>query len=441
MTDNKTNQNVSSVVEKVNPKFLGIYPQKQEGKFMQRIKVPGGKITWQQWRALAQIAKDYTPNTGLHLTTRQDIELHNVDGADSEKVLERIGQSGLTTLGAGGDSLRNVTVCSPSGLKTGSFDMFELAELIGDFLQSQPVAGNLPRKFKVSLSCCKDSCAKPYISDIGFVAQDDGRLTVTVAGSLGARPGLAIEFLRDLDASDALPLCNAALDMFAEHGDRENRRKARFRHIRERFGDEKFVAELVERFELKKAERSWSDVVLKKNTEGTPLIARIQLIGGDISADEAIALVDSAQPAGAILRIDLCHGLELYGDTEFDLPEGLDKLKNKPKVIACPGLRTCPNGLADCKSTAAAILDKLTDGLGKDVTINISGCPNNCVHSAIADIGLVGAVRTIGSERVACYQILTGGGNGTNNVLATKQKVVTAQEVPTVIEEMLKSND
>ncbi|MCK4999684.1 MAG: hypothetical protein KAS23_09120, partial [Anaerohalosphaera sp.] len=74
MTDNDT------AVKKVNPKFLGTYPQKQEGKYMQRIKVPGGKITWQQWRGLAQIARDHTPGTGLHLTTRQDVELHNVDG-------------------------------------------------------------------------------------------------------------------------------------------------------------------------------------------------------------------------------------------------------------------------------------------------------------------------------------------------------------------------
>ena len=319
--------------------------------------------------------------------------------------------------------------------------MFELGELIGDFLQSQPVAGNLPRKFKVSLSCCKDSCAKPYISDVGFVAQDDGRLTVAVAGSLGARPGLAVEFARDIDPADALPLCNAALDMFAEHGDRENRRKARFRHVRERFGDEKFIAELTERFDQKKAERRWPDVDLEKTVEGVELIARLQLAGGDISVDDAIALADSAQAAGAVLRIDLCHGLELYGSTVFDLPDSLKKLNNKPKVIACPGSRTCPNGLADCKSTALAILDRLTDGLGDNVTINISGCPNNCAHSAIADIGLVGMVRTIGSERVPCYRIFTGGGNGTNNVLAQKQQVVTARKVPSVIEELLKSND
>ena len=312
-----------------------------------------------------------------------------------------------------------------------------LGQLHAQLADGLPVSDDLPRKFKISLSGCGKACAKPYISDLGFIAKDDGSFAVAGAGSLGARPGIGIQLFENIIASDILPLCAASLEMFAEHGDRENRRKARFRHIRERFGDEAFVKEIAERFESKKAQQKWPEVVIERSESVTPLIARIQLINGDILPDDAIALADAAEKVGAIIRVSFSHGLELYGDTAIELPENLKKLEGLPKVVACPGTSTCKNGIVDCQQVARELFKSVTGKIRSDVTINLSGCPNNCVHSAVADIGLVGMIRTIDGKRTECYRVFTGGGNGQNNKLAEKQQVVAAQEVPKLIQDML----
>ncbi|HSV27203.1 MAG TPA: hypothetical protein VLH60_04850, partial [Sedimentisphaerales bacterium] len=93
-------------------KLQGAYPQKQDGLFMQRVKVLGGRITWHQWRTVARLAALYTPGTPLHLTTRQNIEFHNVAAADLPAIQRQLGDAGLSMLGAGGDSVRNITVCT-----------------------------------------------------------------------------------------------------------------------------------------------------------------------------------------------------------------------------------------------------------------------------------------------------------------------------------------
>ena len=419
-----------------NPRLLGIYPQKQEGLYMLRTKIPGGKIDWKQWRAIAAITQEYT-TAAMHLTTRQDIELHDVPEDKLATVITKLNDVGLTTVGACGDAVRNVTVCSGCGLTEGSADVSPLAETICEFLEALPASDDLPRKFKISLSCCEKACAKPYISDLGFIAKDDGSFDVAGAGSLGARPGIGIKLFEGISANDILPLCAASLEMFAEHGDRENRRKARFRHIRERFGDEAFIKELSERFESKKIKDTWPDVMIERSEKTTPLVARIQLINGNILPDDAIALADAAEKAGAIIRVSFSHGLELYGDTPIELPEDLKRLEGLPKIVACPGTSTCPNGIVNCQQVAGEIFKLVIGKIRSDVTINISGCPNNCVHSAVADIGLVGMIRTIGSERTECYRVFTDGGNGENDKLAEKQQVVSAQEVPQIVMELL----
>ena len=97
-------------------RLLGIYGQRQEGLLMQRVKVHGGRIMAPQLRTLALLAEQYTPSYPLHLTTRQDVELHGVRPPDVPDIQRGIADVGLTTVGACGDTLRNVTVCPGNGV-------------------------------------------------------------------------------------------------------------------------------------------------------------------------------------------------------------------------------------------------------------------------------------------------------------------------------------
>ena len=253
--------------------LLGIYDQRQEGLHMQRIKVHRGHLSPGQFRALAELTREYTPNYPLHVTTRQDIQLHGVKPGDVPAVQEGIRDAGLTTVGACGDSLRNVTTCPETGLRAGRPDVGGVADAMREAGESMPFIRDMPRKFKMSVSCCGDMCAKPWINDLGLVARDDGTFRAIGAGSLGRRPATGIELYESIEPSEVVPLTVAALKFFNAEGNREKRYSARWRHVRERMGDDAFLERLDEEFE-RDFSFAWADDVeqtLRVGIEATDL--------------------------------------------------------------------------------------------------------------------------------------------------------------------------
>ena len=413
----------------------GVYPQKQNGLFMQRIKILGGRISWSQWRKIAQLAAAHSSGFPLHLTTRQDIELHNITANSIPDVQQHLAKVGLTTFAAGGDSLRNITVCTGCQTNTDAADVFPIARILCQHLLTEPCILNLPRKFKISFSGCPAACAKPWVNDLAFVCQPNGLCTVIGAGSLGARPALGIQLYNDLPAEHIVPLALAALRFFEQCGNRKNRRQARFRHIREKLGDQAFRLELNGRFNQLKACKSWPKVATKPIDRNLGRPCQLQLPNGNISPKDAVQLADVAEPAQAELRINLQHGLELYGTQPVQLPAHLRALEAYPMIVACPGAATCPKALTNCWVTADSIRRALSSN--HQVRISISGCPNNCAHSAVADIGLVGLLRKQNGKPTEHYQLLTGGHNGKDNKLAERADAIPACDIPTTIRQLL----
>jgi sulfite reductase (ferredoxin) len=421
-------------------KILGIYPQKQEGLYMQRIKVIGGRLNWYQWKALADVAAAYCPGTALRVTTRQDIELHNIARRDLAVVQQGLAEAALKTFGAGGDSIRNVTVCPGCDFHPDGYDLLPMAMLVHQFIEQQPVVFKLPRKFKISFSGCRRACAKPWLNDLAFIAQPDARFTVVGAGSLGPKPALGIELYRDVPAEKILPLCIAAVEFFEQHGDRQNRRRARWRHVRERLGDEAFRAELDRRWQQVTARRSWPFVSVTQGRGDLKEQCRLQLPDGNITPNQVLSLIGAVEASGAIARIDLEHGIVLYSPEPVRIPEELTPMTKAPTIVACPGSSTCTRGLADCRTTAARIRETLAVRDLSGVRINISGCPNNCAQSGAAQIGLVGMIRMSGGKSISHYQLFSGGGNGTNDMPAKEGEIIPADEVPRAIEGLLKNS-
>jgi len=410
-------------------KLHGVYPQKQTGLYMQRIKIPGGRISWSQWRTIAQIQKSFSPDAPVHLTTRQDIELHNLHLDDTVKVQRTLIDAGLFVYGSGGDSLRNITVCSGCGLCKDSFNVFDIAIAVEQYLQSLAVLSNLPRKFKISFSGCGENCAKPYLNDIGFIAVSENHFDVIVAGSLGPVPASGIKAYNNLPVSDVFALCRAAVEMFAELGERNNRRKARLRHIRERLGDSVFLTELDKRFKQAVKEPQPKINSLTKGNPDIKLLQRLNIPDGDINTEQILLLADLCEHHDIESRINFEHGIELYGTKPLDLPASLKQFENGPIIIACQGGRTCPQGLIDCQAAALKIRDPFAeDKQFANVRVNISGCPNNCAHSTAAAIGFVGLKRS-GKDHVQLY---TGGGNGKNQNLAQKRRVESVENIASI---------
>ncbi len=426
--------------ESANP-YLGVYPQRQTGLYMQRIKIFGGRIGWQQWRRIAELAGRYSNKSPIHITTRQDIELHNIRGCDIASVHKGLAEVLLSTSGTGGNSIRNITQCSGCDLMGEGFDLMPIASLVNCELSVLPEIYNLPRKFKISFSGCPKACAKPWLSDLGFIAGSAGLFRLIGAGSFGPRPALGIELYQNLKTSEILSLCIASLKLFEQFGDRQNRRRARFRHIREKFGDERFKDELDYRFKMIKQSQMWPDITIVKRKNKVRYFYRLQLACGNINTQQAIELAEIAEPRGAVLRINLEHGLEIYSDKKIELPLSLSEYLNKPIIIACPGGRSCPNGLTDTNATSEAIRRELKNTKILSQRICISGCPNGCAHSYTADIGLLGQKSKQNGRTIQCYRLYCGGGNGENGRFARERELVLAQDAPKLVKELITRTD
>ncbi|MBC8217669.1 MAG: hypothetical protein H8E73_04330, partial [Planctomycetes bacterium] len=186
-----------------------------------------------------------------------------------------------------------------------------------------------------------------------------------------------------------------------------------------------------------KRRQPWPDVLLPAGRNGISLLSRLQLPNGNISPMSALELADVAEPKGALLRINIEQGLELHGKEAIKLPDDLEAFTKNPVIVACPGSATCPRGLGDCWATAEKIREALGGSSQSDMRINISGCPNNCAHSAVADIGLVGMLRKENGEPVQCYRLLRGGGNGRTDQLAEQSHIVRAEDVPATVKRLL----
>jgi len=411
-------------------RLLGTYPQRQERKIMQRIPVLGGRINALQWRAIVQVARRFSRGTPLHLTTRQDIELHDISQEDIGAVYQLLNTAGLNTFGAGGDCVRNITICPGCEFHEGAFDVRSIAKLTREVLFSSPVLLSLPRKFKISFSGCTKACARPFINDLGFAANADGTFRAIGAGSLGPRPQLGMELYPALTTQEVVQLSAAALEMFAERGDRQNRRKARLRHVRQKLGDKEFHSELHRRIEKIKQTLSVPEVKLAAAKVNCPYQTTLQFVTGEMAPDDAESLADFCEKNNIVMRINLTHGMELFSDKPIELPAELSKYENLPCIVACPGNDTCTNGLTNCRKLALRLAEQLHVPEWKDKTIAISGCPNNCAQSAVADVGLTGCVKTIDDQRQEAYQVFVGGGCGRNDTLAEMRETVSAEQAP-----------
>ena len=409
-------------------RLLGLYPQRQPGRWMQRVRVPGGVVTAHEWRVLAEVAREFTPEVPLHLTTRQDVEFHDLTAESVPPLERRLAEAALTGLGACGDTVRNVTVCPCSGTASGRPDLGPLAREILRLLQETEGIHSLPRKFKISLSACREACGRPWVNDLGCVAErrhGAWGFQVVVAGSLGPRPGTAMRMFDWLDASDVLACVLAAVRVFAGCGDREHRGRARLRHVRERFGDEAFAAMFRSAFAKAKDERSWPAVHLEEAREGFPAALPLTFANGEVTPDAAEALAVLAGREDLRVRIAHDHRVIVFGRDGETARKAVAELRGlaeaaepRPLVVACPGTRWCSRALTDTNRLADRLRVELADRLPADAAVCISGCPNGCAHSTVADIGLVGGLAARGGRKTEVFSLFAGGGMGRDARLA-----------------------
>jgi ferredoxin-nitrite reductase len=437
-------------------KWVGLYPQRQGGDaFMLRIKIPGGRLEADQARAIGEIADEFArgpaPNpvfgdAYLDLTTRQDIQLHWVRIGAVPEIWARLEAVGMTTVQACGDSARNVLCCPVSGLDADEvLDAHPVAQAVSDFFTGNREYANLPRKFKLSVTGCREDCAQAEINDIGLwpARRDDGTVgyNVLVGGGLSDGPRMAsdIDVLVGPDPDRVVELFRAIAQLFGELGNRENRGLARMRYLVQELGPERFRAELAARagFGLEPAGEA-----LTRRYRGDHLgvhaqrQAGLHYVGLNVTVGRMAgqSLVEAARLAGEYgdggLRLATDQNLILTG-----VPTGrLDALlaesllaTHSPSpgafergVVACTGNEFCRFAIVETKARAATWARELDRRLGPDeagdgiIRMHFSGCPASCAQPQIADIGFRGETAHRDGQILEAVDVGLGGSLGTD---------------------------
>ncbi len=215
---------------------------------MQRIKIPFGGLTAEQMDVLADVTEEYSDGI-LHVTTRQDFQLHFVHIEDTPDLMRRLAAVGITTREACGNVVRNVTACPLAGVcRTESFDVTPYAEATATFLLGHPDAQEFGRKFKIAFSGCqREACGLASMHDIGAIgtvrtidgAEQRG-FEFYVGGGLGAVPHQAKLLDAFVSERELLPTCQAVCRVFARLGEKKNRARARLKFLVAKLGIDEF---------------------------------------------------------------------------------------------------------------------------------------------------------------------------------------------------------
>jgi sulfite reductase (ferredoxin) len=435
-------------------KFFGIYKQQVRGErgkktheyiFMVRIKNPaGGRLDTRQWLALDEAADRFADGT-LRITSRQGIQYHRVTGAGLAPLIRHLNRNyrRSATLGACGDVNRNV-MCSPidgldpqhdcRGIELAHAIAEELAPRTSSYFEvflsdaegrsvtpmnpSEPLYGEqyLPRKFKIAIAHATDNSVDLRTNDIGLMPADAAgeRWDLWTGGGLGLThnnpktAALLAEFIGRVPRAQVVDAARAIVLLQKEHGERGDRRQARWKYTLRRLGIAPVRAALRERFDvaledadpvtlppmqlhlgwhaqrgglgyygisvengrLKDAQRRAVREAVEKLGLSVVLTAQQDLILCDVRDQQALEAI-----------------LDAHGATR---PERVSRAR--ANAMACPAKPTCGLAMTDAENVLPRYVDAIEQaGLGDiDVVIRMTGCPNNCARPPSAEIGIYG---------------------------------------------------
>ena len=452
----------------------GVYGQRQEGVQMIRIKLPYGKVLSNQLRRICKVSDEYSKGR-LHITTRQDIQIHYVDLNRTPELWAELEKDDVTLREACGNTVRNVTASETAGIDPKEpFDVSPYADALYKYFLRNPICQEMGRKFKVSFSGTEEDTGLSYMHDLGFIAKIENGVRgfkVMLAGGLGSQPRHADELYDFLPTDKIIPLMEGVLRIFDRHGERKSRAKARMKFLVKDIGPVAFK-ELVEAEqkaipfktvsidpEVYKASKpaivevpevTIADQTVFKLWKSTNLIQQkqegyvaigVKVLLGDFYTDKARLLADLVEKyAAGEIRLSLRQNILIPYVKEAFVPffyQELEKLGfvepgyNKAvDITACPGTDTCNLGIASSTGIAEelerVIKTEYPQYLEKeDLVIKISGCMNACGQHNMANIGFQGmSVRTKEKLVAPALQVLLGGGNLGNGKGLYADKVV-----------------
>ena len=472
---------------------------------MQRIKIPAGGLNAHQLEVMAELAEEYSDGIA-HITTRQDFQLHYVHIDDTGALMRRLAAANITTREACGNSVRNVTACPYAGVCTDeAFDVTPYARALAKFLLGHPDAQSFGRKFKPAFSgCAQHACGLTGLHDLGLIAKtrvnatpgrEEHGFEMYVGGGLGAVPYQAKLFQEFVPPEELLPLAQAIARVFARHGEKKNRNRARIKFLIQDLGIEKFRELVLAEREILPFDPRWNDYIEEAKAEFQESalkpavdVPELVLIGnangsgaefqqwlksnirpqrqpgyvtvtvalplGDITSNQLRSLSDIVRRfTRETIRTTVEQNFVIRWVSKADLPDlykalhaiglgdaGAGALVD---ITSCPGTDTCKLGISSSRGLAAELRKKVSeksfvrDEAVQKLHIKISGCFNSCGQHHVADLGFYGVSRKIGGYAVPHFQVVLGG-QWENNAASYGLPIVAvpSKNIPKVVERL-----
>lgn len=478
---------ITSLQMKAQRVAFGVYEQREHDTYMTRIRCAAGCVTPVQLEKIAEISSAYGKG-GVHLTTRQELQIHYVELDDLITVIRKLKDIGLASRGGGGNTVRNVIAQDDAGIDPDEiFDVTPYAISLTTRLVAEEDSWTLPRKFKIAFSGSSRDKGRATVADVGFIASEKNGVQgfkLYLAGGYGAKAQVAKLIYDFIPASEVYQVTKAAKNLFWKYGNRKNRHAARLRYLWNTLGEEEFKRRLEEEYEAVKNEKYppleienitnefsgesiveekpqdetdfelWTERFVNPQKQEDLFSVLIPVKLGFIEDEKLSGLAKLLKPFGEnVIRATESQNFMLRNIPERYLPNIYNFLKscwdgfNKPAVIdniiSCAGASTCQLGICLSRGCAAAVmrmmkksaldLDKISD-----LNINISGCSNSCGHHPLADIGFFGKVGRQGEKMYPAYNIVAGAviRDGETRY-SEKMGEVSARDLPGFLEELL----
>jgi sulfite reductase (ferredoxin) len=455
---------------------MGVYEHREVGRFMVRVRLGAGLVLPHQLERIAELGNKYG-NGVLHVTTRQDIQIHDLALESTVAVQEKLLEVGLSARGGGGNTVRNVTACPRASVcPRAVFDVAPHAIATAEYLLQNPRSFSLPRKYKIAFSGCDEDCVCASVNDLGFFAHErDGRqgFAAYAGGGLGPQAAAGVSIEEFIEPAQVFLVAEAVQRLFDRLGDRANKHQARLRYVLRRLGREAFVAEYrkeraaVEREGLAESvpalrplSASFTGVSSERleapppppgflaGRDPTRFILHLQLKNGRIPAADLVKVAHIARDLGAgLVAATQQQDLLVFGipaecvEAARAALAGLDigGLPRRPKIVACAGASTCKLGLCLSPALADALEQRLraVDTAAGPEVIRLSGCPNACGNHVIAALGFEGRARRHNGRLMPLYEVLAGGQPNEGNVkFGERLGAVPARVVPEFVAEV-----
>ena len=468
---------------------MGIYEQRKNQHYMLRLRCAGGLVTPEQLAKIAFVGHQLS-TSHLHVTTRQEIQIHNVDIEDAIPALKKLEKVGISSAGGGGNTVRNIMVDDRSGLTADEeFDVYPYVEELTSRLIAEKDSFTMPRKYKVAIDTSVATANYSYIADLGLQARiKDGQrgFRVLIAGSAASNAHTGWEVFDFLPEKDLYRAAKALKNWFHKYGNRRNRHKARMRYVFYKYGTEEAKRLYLEEFEELKKDGSidfeapalplehhkpnfpplktptdfetWKRRYAHKQTNAEGLkenlwYAYIPLRHGNNSTDFFAEVAEYLGNYGNdVIRFTKKEQIQVRNIPEEYLTNIYAFFKklgvyqiDYPVVVTnltcCTGADTCRLGICLPKGAIDGIAKQLLNSnlnldAIPDFELRMNGCTNICALATWGDLGFSGRVGRVGDDPYPAYTIwLPVKGK---HEIDLQQGYIAAKKIPAFVEDYLR---